>query len=131
MGVIVTRLLTTPGTLVHVLASKMAVEDASVVVEHLTGIQLPRATLAREARRQGERAQRRRAQLDQPAATDKQQLELTLEPYQMIIQMGDWNVRERDEWGQSAQLRRARPEPESRPRGPLPPPVLGRECSWV
>jgi len=35
------------------LASKMPVEEASVVLEHLTGVKLPRATLDREARRQG------------------------------------------------------------------------------
>jgi hypothetical protein len=94
------------------LASKMPVEEASVVLERLTGIQLPRATLDREARRQGERAQRLRSQLDQRAATQKKQLELTLEPYQMIIQMDAWNIRERDHWGQSAALRRAGQEPE-------------------
>lgn len=94
------------------LASKMPVEDASVVLEHLTGIQLPRATLDREARRQGERAQRLRTQMDQQAATGKPQLELTLEPYQMIIQMDAWNIRERDGWGKSAALRRAGQEPE-------------------
>ena len=94
------------------LASKMPVEDASVVLEHLTGIQLPRATLDREARRQGERAQRLRTQMDQQAATDKQQMELTLEPYQMILQMDAWNIRERDGWGHSAALRRAGQEPE-------------------
>jgi hypothetical protein len=94
------------------LASKMPVEDASLVLEHLTGIELPRATLDREARRQGERAQRLRTQLDQQAATDPPQLELTLEPYQMIIQLDAWNIRERDDWGQSAALRRAGQEPE-------------------
>ena len=94
------------------LASKMPIEDASLVLEHLTGIKLPRATLDREARRQGERAQRLRTQLDQQAATDKPQLELTLEPYQMIIQIDAWNIRERDDWGKSAALRRAGQEPE-------------------
>ena len=94
------------------LASKMPVEDASLVLEHLTGIQLPRATLDREARRQGERAQRLRTQMDQAAATDQPQLELTLEPYQMIIQLDAWNIRERDDWGQSGTLRRAGREPE-------------------
>jgi transposase len=94
------------------LASKMPVEDASAVLEHLTGIKLPRATLDREARRQGERAQRLRTQLDQQAATQKNQLELTLEPYQMIIQLDAWNIRERDAWGQSGALRRAGKEPE-------------------
>lgn len=94
------------------LASKLPVAEASVVLEHLTGVQLPRATLDREARRQGERAQRLRAQLDQQAATEKHQLELTLEPYQMIIQLDAWNIRERDDWGQSAALRRRGQEPE-------------------
>jgi hypothetical protein len=94
------------------LASKMPVEEASVVLEHLTGVKLPRATLDREARRQGQRAQRLRSQLDQQAATQKPQLELTLEPYQMIIQMDAWNIRERDDWGQSAVLRRRGQEPE-------------------
>jgi hypothetical protein len=94
------------------LASKMPVEEASAVLEHLTGVKLPRATLAREARRQGARAQRLRTQLDQQAATQKNQLELTLEPYQMIIQLDAWNIRERDAWGQSGALRRRGKEPE-------------------
>jgi hypothetical protein len=94
------------------LASKMPVEDASLVLEHLTGVKLPRATLDREARRQGERAQGLRTQLDQQAATQSTQLELTLQPYQMIIQLDAWNIRERDAWGQSAALRRAGQEPE-------------------
>jgi hypothetical protein len=99
------------------LASKMPVGEASVVLERLTGMKLPRATLDREARRQGERAEKLRRQLDQqaatpPAATVKKQLELTLEPYQMIIQMDAWNIRERDDWGRSAAVRRAGKEPE-------------------
>jgi len=94
------------------LASKMPVEEASQVLEHLTGIKLPRATLDREARRQGERAQRLRSELDRQASTAKRQLELTLEPYQMIIQLDAWNIRERDQWGQSAALRRKGQEPE-------------------
>ena len=94
------------------LASKMPVEDASAVLEHLTGVKLPRATLDREAKRQGERAQRLRTQLDQQAATAKKQLELTLEPYQMILQLDAWNIRERDGWGRSAALRRTGAEPE-------------------
>jgi hypothetical protein len=94
------------------LASKMPVQDASLVLEHLTGVKLPRATLDREARRQGQRAQRLRTQLDQQAAAEKPQLELTLEPYQMILQLDAWNIRERDDWGQSAALRRRGQEPE-------------------
>jgi hypothetical protein len=94
------------------LASKMPVEEASAVLAHLTGVQLSRATLDREAKRQGERAQRLRTQLDQQATTEKRQLELTLEPYQMILQLDAWNIRERDGWGKSAALRRQGQEPE-------------------
>jgi hypothetical protein len=94
------------------LASKMPVEEASAVLEHLTGLKLPRATLDREARRQGERAQRLRRQLDAQATAQKPQLELTLEPYQLIIQLDAWNIRERDGWGRSAALRRQGQEPE-------------------
>jgi hypothetical protein len=94
------------------LTSKMPVEEASAVLEHLTGVKLPRATLDREAKRQGQRAQRLRTELDQQATAEKRQLELTLEPYQMIIQLDAWNIRERDGWGKSAAWRRAGQEPE-------------------
>lgn len=90
------------------LASKMPVSEASAVLEHLTGIKLPRATLDREARRQGERARQLRRQCDEQAGvTSKKpvQPELVLEPYQMIIQMDAWNIRERDEWGKTKALR--------------------------
>jgi hypothetical protein len=93
-------------------ASKMPIADASVVLEHLSGVKLPPATLDREAKRQGQRAQRLRTQLDEQAATDPRQLELTLEPYQMILQLDAWHIRERDDWGQTAARRRRGQEPE-------------------
>jgi hypothetical protein len=94
------------------LASKMPVEEASAVLEHLTGVKMPRATLDRLARRQGERAQRVRSQLDRQASTAPIQLELSLEPYQMIIQMDAWHIRERDDWGHTGPLRLQGQEPE-------------------
>src|SRR5262245_3687225 len=97
------------------LASKMPVSEASAVLEHLTGVQLPRATLDREARRQGKRAQQVRRQEDERACQAKAQevqSELVLEPYQMIIQLDAWNIRERDQWGKTQQLRRRGQEPE-------------------
>jgi hypothetical protein len=97
------------------LASKMPVEEASAVMEHLTGVKMPRATLDREAKRQGERACRLREQLEEQARQSPAQVvqpEMVLEPYQMIIQMDAWNIRERDEWGQTERLRRAGQEPE-------------------
>jgi len=95
--------------------TKLPVSEASVVLERLTGVKLPRATLDREARRQGQRAQALRRQLDQTAAAppqEKKQLELTLEPYQRIIQIDAWNIRERDAWGGSAAHRAQGQEPE-------------------
>jgi hypothetical protein len=97
------------------LASKMPVGEASAVLEHLTGVKLPRATLDREARRQGERARRIRRETDEQASGVKPQAvqgELVLEPYQMVIQLDAWNIRERDQWGQSRALRRKGQEPE-------------------
>lgn len=97
------------------LASKMPVSEASAVMEHLTGVKLPRATLDREARRQGQRAQKLRRQQDERVGQNPPkgvQAELVLEPYQMIIQLDAWNIRERDQWGQTRALRRKAREPE-------------------
>jgi len=95
------------------LASKMPVGEASLVLERLTGIKVPRATLDREARRQGTRAQALRRALDaHAAAPPARQLELTLEPYQLILQIDAWNIRERDHWGERAARRRQGAEPE-------------------
>jgi hypothetical protein len=46
-------------------ASKMPVGEASAVLERLTGVKLPRATLDREARRQGKRAENKRQEMDE------------------------------------------------------------------
>ena len=96
-------------------ATQMPVAEASRVLERLTGVKLPRATLDGEARRQGERAQALRRQLDAqvtaPPTPKRPQLELSLEPYQRILQIDAWNIRERDDWGATAALRRAGQEP--------------------
>ena len=98
--------------LVALAASKLPIADASLVLEHLSGVSVPPATLDREARRQGQRAQTLRTQLDQQAATAKPHPELVLEPYQMILQLDAWSLRERDDWGQTDALRRRGQEPE-------------------
>ena len=46
-------------------ASKLPIAEASAVIERLTGVKLPRATLDREARRQGKRAENTRQQMDE------------------------------------------------------------------
>ena len=97
------------------LASKMPVSEASAVLEHLTGVTLPRATLDREARRQGERARQVRRQEDEQArnaSAKSVQPEMVLDPYQMMIQMDAWNIRERDDWGKTKAMRQGGREPE-------------------
>lgn len=94
--------------------SKMPVQEASTVIERLTGVKLPPATLDREARRQGQRADQKRTQLDEQmrAAQGVEQMLLRpQEPFTLVIEVDAWNIRERDAWGQSAKKRAAGQEP--------------------
>lgn len=94
--------------------SKMPVTEASAVIERLTGVKLPPATLDREARRQGRRADKKRTQLDEQMRTAQglpQMLPLPAEPFTLVIELDAWNIRERDDWGQSATRRAAGQEP--------------------
>lgn len=94
--------------------SKMPVQEASAVIERLTGVKLPPATLDREARRQGRRADQKRTQLDEQMRTaqgDPQMLPLPQQPFTLVIELDAWNIRERDDWGQSAHQRAAGQEP--------------------
>jgi len=95
--------------------SKMPVKEASAVIERLTGVKLPPATLDREARRQGQRADRKRKRLDEQMRTGQglqQMLPAPSQPFTLIIELDAWNIRERDDWGQSAQKRAAGREPQ-------------------
>ena len=95
--------------------SKMPVQEASAVIERLTGVKLPPATLDREARRQGRRADQKRAQLDAQMRTPEgvaQMLPPPAEPFTLVIELDAWNIRERDDWGQSARQRAAGQEPQ-------------------
>jgi len=94
--------------------SKMPVQEASAVIERLTGVKLPPATLDREARRQGQRADQKRTQLDEQMRTaqgTQQMLPRPKEPFTLVIELDAWNIRERDDWGQSARQRAAGREP--------------------
>ncbi len=92
--------------------------QASLVIERLAGVKIV-STLEREARRQGRRAEEQRRQLDQkmrrPEGRSQQardlQMVLPLAPFTLVIQMDAWNIRERDDWGQSAAKRAAGQEP--------------------
>ena len=95
--------------------SKMPVKEASAVIERLTGVKLPPATLDREARRQGQRSDKQRRELDEQMRTGQgrqQMLPAPPGPFTLIIELDAWNIRERDDWGQSAQKRAAGQEPQ-------------------
>jgi len=99
--------------------SKMPATEAEQVVQRLAGIKISAATLGRAARQQGQRAQTQRAQLDQKMSTPEGrtqpdrdlQLQLPLEPFTLGIELDAWNIRERDDWGQSAARRAQGQEP--------------------
>jgi hypothetical protein len=99
--------------------SKMPATEAEQVVERLAGVKISAATLGRAARQQGQRAQQQREALDQKMSTPEGcaqqdrdlQLQLPLEPFTLVIELDAWNIRERDDWGQSAALRAQGQEP--------------------
>lgn len=99
--------------------SQMPAAQAEHLVERLTGLKISAATLGRQAQQQGQRAQEQRTCLDQQMSTaggrvqqDRDlQLQLALEPFTLIIELDAWNIRERDDWGQSPTLRAAGQEP--------------------
>ncbi len=100
-------------------ASKMPVAEASAVLERLTGVKLPRATLDREARRQGQRATDKRQQLDEQVsrggvAEQSMWPPGPVEPFTLVLELDAWAIREREgpDWGQAKQLRAAGREPE-------------------
>jgi hypothetical protein len=81
------------------MVSKMPVSEASAVIERLTGVKLPPATLDREARRQGQQASRKRKQLDEQMCAGQgveQMVRLPVEPFTLVIELDAWNIRERD-----------------------------------
>jgi|GEM_PF-444829 len=94
-----------------VLVTKMPPEQACAVAQRL-GLDLSRCFLDREAHRQGLKAQAARAaftaQLDSleglqklPRATDGP----PTQPFTLVMEIDAWNIRERDDWGLTKQLR--------------------------
>lgn len=95
--------------------SKMPVQEASAVIERLTGVKLPPATLDREARRQGQQADRKRKRLDEQLCAGQgaeQTVPLPEAAFTLVIELDAWNIRERDAWGQTSVRRAAGQEPE-------------------
>jgi hypothetical protein len=93
------------------LVSKMPPEQAVLVAERM-GLKMARCTLDREAHRQGLRAEAARtahlSQLDTweglqglSAASQRP----PTQPFTLVIEIDAWNIRERDQWGQTEELR--------------------------
>ena len=100
------------------LVSKMPPEQAVAVAERL-GLDLSRCFLDREAHRQGLKAQEQRAQAVAELESWEKIQGLARysegpppQPFTLIIEIDAWNIRERDDWGQSEALRKAGQKPE-------------------
>jgi hypothetical protein len=100
------------------LVSKMPAEQAVLVAERL-GLDLSRCFLHREAHRQGLKAEEQRAQAVAELETWEkiQKLARSCEgpppqPFTLVIEIDAWNIRERDDWGQTEALRKQGKKPE-------------------
>ncbi|MBX3747217.1 MAG: hypothetical protein KF833_18065 [Verrucomicrobiae bacterium] len=102
------------------LVSKMPPAQAEAVAQRLLGVPLTRCSLDREARRQGQRAQKLRAEQNALLDSwDTLQAEATRQnqtpsqgPFTLILEIDAWNIRERDDWGDTEKLRALAREPE-------------------
>lgn len=99
------------------LMSKMPAEQAEALSLRVTGRSLSRSTLAREAQRQGESAiQVRQRLVDAPIDLPPESKTKALagpsspEPFTLVIQIDAWNIRERDDWGQTQRMRQRHQE---------------------
>lgn len=93
-------------------ASKMPLADAAAVMEIATGVKMPVTTLDRIAKRAAQKAQTKRRELDEQACAAGAAPLPGEPPQTLIIQVDAWNIRERDHWGQSQELRLGGVEPE-------------------
>lgn len=91
------------------LVAKMPAEQAESISQRVCGIQLSRASLAREAQRQGDRA------IDQLPVMNRAEnppLPATLggdtpeKPFTLVIEIDAWNIRERDHWKKTKAMRK-------------------------
>ena len=95
------------------LVSKMPAPEASAVLERLTGQKISPSTLEREARRQGQKAQEKRRDLDSrlddwttiKEAALEARANLPQQPFVLVIELDAWNIRERDFWGRTQEVK--------------------------
>jgi len=96
------------------LVSKMPVEQAVLVAQRL-GLDLSRCGLHQEAHRQGLKAQKLRTQFVGQLDTWEQIQQVAsaategppAQPFTLVIEIDAWDIRERDNWGKTKELRAA------------------------
>lgn len=95
-------------------AAHMPIHQAAKVVERLTGLKTPPATLDRSVKETGRKAQGLRQQLDQQTRAGKgPQARAGLENQTLVIQIDAFNIRERGaHWGRAQELRTRGEEPD-------------------
>jgi hypothetical protein len=101
------------------LVSKMPAEQAVLVAERL-GLDLSRCGLHQEAHRQGLKAQEWRAQFVGQLDTWEQIQQVAsaaaqgppTQPFTLVIEIDAWDIRERDNWGKTKELRQQGKKPE-------------------
>jgi len=95
-------------------ASQMPIHQAARVVERLTGLKTPPATLDRSAKETGRKAQTLRRQLDRQTREGKgPQASAGIQEQTLVIQIDAFNIRERGEhWGRAQELRDRAEEPD-------------------
>lgn len=96
-------------------SSKLPIAEASLVLERATGIQMAPATLDRLVKQVAQKGLALRQKQDQQARQGGQALanqRVQKAPETLVILIDAWNIRERDDWGQSEKLRRQGQEPK-------------------
>jgi len=101
------------------LVSKMPAEQAVLVAERL-GLDLSRCGLHQEAHRQGLKAQQWRSQFVGQLDTWERIQQFArsaaegppVEPFTLVIEIDAWDIRERDDWGKTKELREQGKQPE-------------------
>ena len=87
------------------LVSKMPAQHAEEISQRVCGIALNASSLARDARRQGDRAIELLSQIHaEVSQEEKKPLPGVAQkkPFTLVIQIDAWNIRERDNWGETA-----------------------------
>ena len=97
------------------LVAQMPAAEAAAIWERLTGVKTSPSTLEREARRQGQRAEQQRDEMNAAladwdalvAAAQQAKTETPATAFTLLIEIDAWNIRERDGWGQTQALTEA------------------------